>query len=61
MVILTLGSLSAEGQESVAEEVVRVDASSATMLQWFGRIEKETGVVLSYNPSLLDMKRRCRF
>lgn len=50
------------GQESmpahtVAEETLQVDASSATVLQWFQRIEREKRIVLSYNASVIDLNR----
>lgn len=53
------------GQESgpahtVAEETLQVDASSATVLQWFHRIELEKRIVLSYNASLIDLNRVIR-
>ena len=53
------------GQESgpahtVAEETLQVDASSATVLQWFHRIEREKRIVLSYNASLIDLNRVIR-
>ncbi len=48
------------GQETrpthaVAEETLQVNASSATVLQWFNKIEKETKIILAYNPSLIDL------
>lgn len=54
MMLLTL---SVSAQSSVAEEVIRVEASSATVHQWFDRIEREGRVVLAYNPSMIEMSR----
>ena len=45
---------------TVAEETLQVDASSATVLQWFHRIEREKHIVLSYNASLIDLNRVIR-
>lgn len=45
---------------TVAEETLQVDASSATVLQWFHRIEREMRIVLSYNASLIDLNRVIR-
>lgn len=45
---------------TVAEETLQVDASSATVLQWFHRIEREKRIVLSYNASLIDLNRVIR-
>lgn len=42
---------------TVAEETLHVDASSATVLQWFRKIEREKHIVLSYNASLIDLSR----
>ena len=36
---------------TVAEEWIQVNSSSATVLQWFEWIEKSAGIVLSYNPA----------
>lgn len=47
-------------QNTLAEERINVSASSATVLQWFDRIERETGITLSYNPSLIDLGMQCR-
>lgn len=56
--LLMFATLAANGQKTVAEEVVRVDASSATVYLWFGRIEKQANIVLSYNPSMIDLSKR---
>lgn len=53
------------GQETdiindMAGERIYVSASSATVLEWFDRIEKETGITLSYNPSMIELDRQCR-
>lgn len=57
--------ISMYGQENrnhteAAEERIYVKASSATVLQWFGKIEQETNLVLSYDPSVIDTGRKCR-
>ncbi|MCR5076623.1 MAG: TonB-dependent receptor [Prevotella sp.] len=56
--MLAFAPLVAKGQTEVAEEVIRVEASSATVRTWFGLIEREGRLVLSYNPSLIDMDER---
>lgn len=43
----------------VAEERITISGSSATVLQWFDEIERQTGIVLSYDPSAIDLGRRC--
>ena len=43
--------------QTVAEETLQVNASSATVLQWFHRIEREKRIVLSYNASLIDLSK----
>lgn len=53
------------GQETdiindMAGERIYVSASSATVLEWFDCIEKETGITLSYNPSMIELDRQCR-
>ncbi len=60
-----LGFLQVRGQEvksdhTVAEEWMQVPASSATVWQWFGWIEKQTGLVLSYNAAQIDLEEVCR-
>lgn len=60
-----IGLQKIEGQEvksdnTVAEEWIQVHASSATVLQWFNWIEKETGIVLSYNPAQIEVDKVCR-
>lgn len=40
---------------TVAEEWIQVNSSSATVLQWFEWIEKSTGIVLSYNPAQMEL------
>ncbi|MDD7256969.1 MAG: TonB-dependent receptor [Prevotellaceae bacterium] len=54
-------TLSICGQTKVAGEIVKVDSSSATVREWFGLIEQQTGLTLSYNPSLINMNEKCRF
>ena len=45
---------------TVAEEWIQVNSSSATVLQWFEWIEKSTGIVLSYNPAQMELGDVCR-
>ena len=45
---------------SLAEERIQVTASSATVLQWFDKIEKEGHLTLSYNASLIDLHQICQ-
>lgn len=57
--LITLVTTLTYGQKSpdirtIAEERIRVTASSATVLQWFDKIEKETQITLAYNPSHID-------
>lgn len=40
---------------TVAEEWIQVNSSSATVLQWFEWIEKSTGIVLSYNSAQMEL------
>lgn len=56
-ILLAFAVLGANGQSSVAEEAIQVDASPATVRMWFDRIEREGKVVLSYNASLIEMDR----
>lgn len=58
-------SASLFGQEvsesrTITEEQLHVNASSATVLQWFRWIEKNKQITLSYNPSQIDLEQRCR-
>ena len=46
--------------QPIAEERIQVTASSATVLQWFGYIERQLDLTLSYNPSLIDLHKTCR-
>lgn len=46
--------------KKVAGEYVQVDISSATVRQWFDWIEKNKGIVLSYNASLIDLDKICK-
>lgn len=62
--VALLSITEADGQElkpssTVAEERVQVSASSATVLQWFGLIEQQCGIVLSYNPAQIDLTKVC--
>lgn len=45
---------------NLAEERIQVTASSATVLQWFDKIEKEGHLTLSYNASLIDLHQICQ-
>lgn len=47
-------------EATVAEERIQVKASSATVLQWFKWIESTKNIILSYNPSLIDLNQTCR-
>lgn len=55
ILLLSLASLTAGAQNTVAEETILVNPSSATVRSWFGRIEREARVVLSYNEALIRM------
>lgn len=44
--------------DTVAEETLTISASSATVLQWFDKIEKECNIILSYNPSTIDLDKK---
>lgn len=62
--LITLVTTLTYGQKSpdirtIAEERIRVTASSATVLQWFDKIEKETQITLAYNPSHIDPRHAC--
>ncbi len=46
--------------QPIAGERIQVTASSATVLQWFGYIERQLDLTLSYNPSLIDLQKTCR-
>lgn len=64
LLLAVLGMTEVDGQDlkpsdTVAEELVQVSASSATVLQWFGYIEKQCGIVLSYNPAQIDLTKIC--
>lgn len=45
------------GTNKVAEETVKITASSATVREWLALVER-TGVVLAYNPSLINLEER---
>lgn len=47
-----------QSEHMVAEETLSISASSATILRWFEIIEKECGIVLSYNPAMIDLDRK---
>lgn len=44
---------------SLAEEPITIAASSATVLQWFDQIERDCDIILSYNPSAIDLDQVC--
>lgn len=44
-------------QSTIAEERIHVNASSATVLQWFRWIEREKRITLSYNPSQINLNK----
>ena len=44
-----------QSEHMVAEETLSI---SATILRWFEIIEKECGIVLSYNPAMIDLDRK---
>lgn len=58
MLMLIFSSLSVKGQSTVAEEVIRFDASSASVHTWFNRIERQAHITLSYNAMLIDTKKK---
>ena len=47
-----------QSEHMVAEETLNISASSATILRWFEIIEKECGIVLSYNPAMIDLDKK---
>lgn len=47
-----------QSEHMMAEETLSISASSATILRWFEIIEKECGIVLSYNPVMIDLDRK---
>lgn len=49
-----------KSEHTVAEEWIQVPGSSATVSQWFGWIEKYTGIVLAYNAAQIEMDKVCR-
>lgn len=57
-IVFLLVTLVAYGQNAVAEEVIGIDASSATVLTWFQHIERKAKATLSYNPTLIDLKQK---
>lgn len=54
------GGQETTGRMNLAEERISVSASSATVLQWFNKIEREAHITLSYNPSHIDLGKVCR-
>jgi len=45
------------GEETVAGERISISGSSATVSQWFAKIEQLKNIVLSYDPSSIDMSQ----
>lgn len=43
--------------DTVAGKKLQVNASAATVLQWFQKIEEDTRVMLSYNSSVIDLSK----
>lgn len=41
----------------LTEETLRVNASSASVLQWLSKIEADLGIVISYNPAQVDVNK----
>lgn len=60
MFSVTLLGQDRDETNTLAEESIRVDASSASVLQWFNKIAAEKNIVLSYNASQIDLARICR-
>lgn len=63
--VLFLYSLFVNSQETdhlhtLAEERLYIEASSASVLQWFHKIAQEKNVILSYNASDIDLNKVCR-
>lgn len=56
-ILLLFVTMVANGQKTVAEEVVKIDASSATVHTWFDRIERQTKIILAYNPSQINLQQ----
>lgn len=56
----TLWGQQIQSSSKIAEERIRVTASSATVLEWFDYIEREKQLTISYNPAAFNLKRRCR-
>lgn len=44
----------------LTEETLRVNASSASVLQWLSKIEGDLGIVISYNPAQVDVNKVVR-
>ena len=63
LVIIAFGKVAGQSNhvtDTVAEEKLRVNASSATVFQWFRKIEEKKHIVLSYNSSVIDVSRTRR-
>ena len=46
--------------DKVTGEAIYVEASSASVLEWFRKIEEEKDITISYNPSNIDTSRICK-
>lgn len=57
-IVALIATLAAGAQKTVVEEAIPVETSSATVRVWFDQIEQRGDIVLSYNPSQIDMNRR---
>ena len=44
---------------TLAEEPITIAVSSAKVLQWFDQIERDCDIILSYNPSAIDLDQVC--
>lgn len=62
---LVFFAILAEGQNSlprtVAEKKVQIPAASATVRDWLQEAERQSGITISYNPSLVEDRRIVRF
>lgn len=46
-----------KGNINIAEEMINIPISSATLFDWLQLIE-HNGIILSYNPSMLDLNEK---
>ncbi|MBO1363768.1 TonB-dependent receptor [Prevotella sp. A2931] len=56
--MLSLASINVGAQTQVAEEVLHLKPSSATVRVWINRVEQQARVILSYNPALIHMDHK---